>query len=145
VLTGNSFIRDREAEIGDLWTIGARFGFAAGKMLFYGKAGYANTKLNFDNIVVNDGGLFQAAYAPGTSVGSYGDRLGGYFLGLGAEYMITGNIVSGVDYTFSQFSADRIFRNACCGNERINVDLHTVMARVSYKFGAPERPVVARY
>jgi outer membrane immunogenic protein len=121
--------RDREAEIGSMWTVGGRLGYAMNKSLFYAKGGYSNVALSFDNICADINGCFGAA--AGDSLGSSSDRVGGYFLGAGYEYKMMEHMGIGVDYTYSRFAPNDQPVSDCCGNDSIDVHLHQIMMNLN--------------
>ena len=118
-----------------------RLGYASGSILAYGKVGYASANLKsefFDTS--NDGG--------GTLAGSNSrssERHNGLVLGGGLEYALGNALILGIDYSYINYEAKSHpadFFSAGFGrvtgttNTEINPDIHAVMGRISYKFGA---------
>lgn len=130
--------RFREATIEDAWLVAGRLGYAWNQWLVYGKAGYANVQIGFDNICDQAAGCFGVAL--GQSLGSSEQRADGFLLGAGAEYRVHRNFSLGLDYTYLHAEGEnqRAVRNgvvsACCGNDQIKVDVHTVLLRGSVHF-----------
>jgi outer membrane immunogenic protein len=112
-----------------------RAGFAANRLLFYFKGGYAgaevDAKLN-DSVVQNPNG---------STFGSWSDRvwLNGYSVGGGAEFMVTPRVVVGADYQFVDLSHD-IFVGTVSDlagtpfAADIGLQFQEVKGRLSFKF-----------
>ena len=120
----------RSTEVSNLVLVTGRLGYANDNILAYAKGGYASAEVDFDLRIG----------APAV-VGAASDRDQGWTAGVGLEYAIRDNIILGVEYNFVHLNVDSrtlapvgaIVRNA-------DVDLQSILARVSFKFGA--RPEV---
>jgi len=85
--------RYRLSRLGNVWSLSGTGGYAFGDYLVYGKAGYARTSLNYENILI----------ASGAVLGQSKANVGGYVLGAGVEYALTQNIGIGLEYSFHKF------------------------------------------
>jgi outer membrane immunogenic protein len=127
----NAYPRYRVAEIGNIWSVSGKLGFATGSVLAYGKAGYASTNLHYSNDVI----------ATGLVLGNSKGDIGGYVLGAGIEYSINANLSAAIEYNYYNFNVgDKIQRspvNGSYGALNANGDLqsHAVMAKLNYRFG----------
>lgn len=139
----------------DLESLTLRFGYGPTNWLFYGKAGVATGTERLD--VLSGPPVAGVAY-------SISNREWGPTAGVGVEYMMTPNIVFGLEYDYaslSKISTDP--RATCtvtlCNTQPLNLtqgqsflinggvnssryDVNTVTARLSYKWGGP---IVSRY
>lgn len=116
-------------EINGVFTVGPRLGFASGPFMAYVKGGYA-----LANATVSG---FDGTFADSFSK----DRnLNGWFVGGGFEWMIAPSIALGVEYNYLDFGSVNVagitavngFDYSITG---LDTHMHTVMARISYKFG----------
>lgn len=118
----------------DLFMVAGRLGYAADNALFYIKGGYASADLEF------------AGSAPTIPDGfKQSKRQGGYVIGGGIEYLVGSNLILGVEYNHIGLDEQTLSgaTNAALAYTltRANTDIDTVMARLSYKFGAREDAV----
>ena len=124
--------RDRTSEIDRLFLATARLGYASGLWLVYGKGGFASANVDFNTNVTSTG-------APTTSSSG---RETGWTIGAGVEYALTPNVILGLEYDFVRLNVgDRsqfVFPGFTTPETvtGANVDISTVMARLSYKFGS---------
>jgi outer membrane immunogenic protein len=117
-------------------SIRGRLGYAAGPALFYvtGGAAFANVK---------------TAYNPGGY--STSDTKAGWTLGAGVEYAFAPNWTARIEYRYTDYGSFSDTTAAApvtfWSGESIKHKLQEQAVRigVSYKFGAPAAPVVARY
>ena len=128
-----------KSEIDWLFTATARLGYSWDRWLGYVKGGYASAAIRLstdDNV-------------PGDFVSTTRDIHHGWTVGAGLEYAITHNLVFGIEYNYVSLSADvsdslvveasgAFLRTI---NHDVDTDIHSVMARLSLKFGRDE-PVV---
>jgi outer membrane immunogenic protein len=115
----------RSTEVNNLLLVTGRLGYAQDNMLAYAKGGYATAEVEFDLRVGNSG-----------LVGSASDREHGWTAGLGLEYAIRDNIILGVEYNYVHFNVDtRTLVPAVAIANNGGVDLQSILARVSFKFG----------
>lgn len=123
-----------------------RIGFSAGPALFYVKGGGAVAEIRNrlqDNVAL----LF--VDSSGTSPG--------FTVGGGIEYAVTPNWLFGVEgnyYRFDRLNVLQTARDLATGlpvvaglgsDHDVRTEFWTVTGRISYKFGAPAAPIVARY
>ena len=110
-----------------------RLGYVWDRFLVYGKAGYAIGRVK------------TRAEENGDDIGSASssDRHHGHVLGAGIEYMLTPNLVLGIEYDYLKLKDkvhtlpafdDGVFAGDI--TNRVQLDgIHAIMARLSYKFG----------
>ena len=119
-------------------TVTGRIGYAVTNNLFYVKGGYAgvNNKLS----------VVDANPNPSTGSGAQTQWHNGWTVGAGWEYGITQNWIVGLEYDYAAFENKSYqLAGASAGTYTFDArprDIQSLVARVSYKFGAP---VVARY
>jgi outer membrane immunogenic protein len=119
-------------------TVTGRVGYAFANNLIYAKGGYAG--VNSRLAVSDTGGLF-------TGSGSASAWHNGWTVGAGWEYGVTQNWIVGLEYDYSTFQTKN-YQLAGAAAPLLYTfdakprDIQSVVARVSYKFGAP---VIARY
>lgn len=122
-----------ETEIEDLLTLSGRLGYAFGRWQLHAKAGRANAEVSHNALSGPPG--------PGV-IAAVGGRLNGYVLGGGVAYMVTPEVVLGVDYDFSRFASDG-YATATTGAppptpfnlEAEDISMHAVSARISFRLG----------
>lgn len=104
----------------DLQIVSGKIGYAYQNYLFYGKAGYAFSSLDYsaDNGTVSNGS----------------GRGNGWMGGLGVSYAITPRIILGAEYNYVNISTDNATLGAgtLTGN---NIDLQIGTLRLDFKFG----------
>lgn len=116
----------------------ARFGFAFDRALLYVTGGLAVGKI-------------EAAFAApaGTPVASGSDWRFGWTVGAGVEYALSSNWSARLEYRYTDFGDFNLTlpTGVIAGATSANIDTteHAVRVGVSYRFGGPVRPVVARY
>jgi outer membrane immunogenic protein len=134
-------------EIDWVVAITPRIGFSFGPALLYVKGGGAIAEIRNrlqDNLTL--GGVFVESK----------ETSPGYTVGAGLEYAVTPNWIFGVEgnyYRFEHLNVTQGLRLVGSGapvgipgtNHEVETDFWTVTGRISYKFGAPAAPVVARY
>lgn len=126
----DGFPRYRLSNVGDLWSISGNIGYAFGQYLGYAKAGYAGTKLHYENILI----------ASGNILGQSKSQVGGYVLGAGLEYAFTQNISLGVEYNYYNFNVGNqtqlTLAGAPAGAINANNDLssHVAALKLNYRF-----------
>lgn len=132
-------------EVDWLVALTPRLGFTAGPALFYVKGGGAVAEIR-NRLQDNAAGRY--VESRGTSPG--------YTVGGGIEYAVTPNWLFGIEgnyYRFDHLSVSETLRVTATGasagvpgtNHEVETDFWTITGRISYKFGAPAVPVVARY
>jgi outer membrane immunogenic protein len=126
------------ARLNDIFTIGARAGWAAGRWMPYITGGYANAGFDFN------------ARAPGavpgasTLIETAHVRTGGWYLGGGVEWAVSPGWTAGLEYRHYEFgSADTTTYNPATGNpietaRFVDPSTDSVTARVSWRWGRPE-------
>jgi outer membrane immunogenic protein len=123
----------RSSEVSNLLLVTGRLGYANDNLLAYAKAGYASADVEFD---VRAASLGLAA--------SSSDREHGWTAGVGLEYGIRDNIILGVEYNFVHLEVDGRNLVAPLAINNAGVDVQSILARVSFKFGARPDVVPAR-
>ena len=122
-----------KTEINDLLLIVGRLGVAMNNFLLYGKAGFASSNVELS-------GLSGVPVAGVTF--NKDERLTGWTVGAGLEWMLSSNIILGVEYNYVHLDNEAF--NLRTGGTvvglpvLVNLDdvaIHTVMGRLSYKFG----------
>jgi outer membrane immunogenic protein len=121
--------RTKQDWIGD---INLRAGFAIDRALIYATGGVAFTDYSFDQTT-----------APTLSWGG-GSRTG-WTIGVGLDYAITNNWIAGIQYKYYDFGSSTSNSAPAGTNVNFRETENVILARISYKFGAPAAPVVARY
>lgn len=116
-----------ETEINTMWTVTGRLGYDWGRLLTYVKAGYAGADIE---TAASDLLTFRV---------TDNQTHHGWTIGGGIEYLASENLILGIEYNFYDFGAEDYGRRLPdFDTDRLvenDVDLHTVTARVSYKFG----------
>ena len=126
----NAIPRYRLSRVGHIWSVAGMSGFAFGNYLAYGKAGYARTRLNYENISIGTGEVLGQSKAD----------VGGYVLGTGLEYALTKNISIGIEYDFLKFKvgdqAQLTTAGAPAGAANVKNDLttHSGALKGNYRF-----------
>jgi opacity protein-like surface antigen len=141
------------ARLQDIFTIGGRAGYAAGKWLPYVTGGYANAGVDFSDRlrVPGNPGLAGATVL----VEDAHTRLGGWYIGGGLEWAISPGWSTGIEYRHYEFDhRDTTAGTACnvgAGCPFVGVPLGTALepvrfsdttdsitARVTWRWGRPE-------
>jgi outer membrane immunogenic protein len=119
----------------DVWTGGARLGYAFNTWLPYVTGGYANGRFGFDAITT--GGTFPENASA---------RLDGYYIGAGLDYALAPNWIIGGEYRHYQFQSKTVAAISPLAGETVNIGGKgdTFVGRLSYKFNW-SAPLVARY
>jgi outer membrane immunogenic protein len=130
-------------KIKSLYTVAARVGVVWNQFLFCGKGGWAGGEVELSARTNFGGG---AAWTPSSKSRS------GWLAGGGVEYMMTPNIIFGVEYnyidlgseTYSARNTGPAAANFLPANTDVQdkTQVHTIVGRVSYRFnwgpvGAP--------
>lgn len=124
-----------------LWTVTGRLGFDWGRALTYVKAGYAGANVELS---ASD----RLDVFPGFTRVSDDNTHHGWTVGAGIEVLATNNIVLGLEYNFYDLGEEDYGDNLRFTEDRRpfienDVELHTVTARLSYKFGPRLIPAAA--
>ena len=113
-------------EVSNLVLVTGRLGYAQDNMLAYLKAGYASADVDF---------AFRFA-VPATGSSS-SEREHGWTAGVGLEYGIRDNIILGLEYNYVRLNiGERLLGPTNVAATDGGVDLQSILARVSFKFGA---------
>jgi outer membrane immunogenic protein len=122
--------RSRRSQIDDLVHVTARLGYAADRLLWYVRGGYANAEVHFDTFVTSTG----------TPTTTSSDREDGWTVGAGLEYAVTQNVRLAVQYDYTNLDiSDRnqfvfpgfIVPETVSG---ASSDIHAVTARLNFRF-----------
>ncbi len=120
----------RSSEVSNLILVTGRLGYANDNLLAYAKAGYATADVDFG-----------FTFGGTATAGSSSEREHGWTAGVGLEYAIRDNIILGIEYNFVHLNADdRVLAPSPVVAVGGDVDVQSILARVSFKFGA--RPEV---
>ncbi|NJL08953.1 MAG: porin family protein [Methylacidiphilales bacterium] len=117
-----------KTEVESLSTFVARLGFANGGWLVYGKAGAAYGEVK--STLTDTGGQ----YFRRTS-----DHIG-WTVGLGVDYALTPNWILGLEYNYIDLG-DQHYGGIAGLDYKDDITVSTVLARLSYKFGAGGNPL----
>jgi opacity protein-like surface antigen len=127
------------ARLNDIFTLGARAGWAAGRWMPYVTGGYANA--GFDMNVRTLPNAFGATTLTETAHG----RTGGWFIGGGVEWAVSPGWTAGVEYRHYEFDSSRRENdyNPATGTFVEHVRFadpttDSLSARVSWRWGRPE-------
>lgn len=136
-------------KIGDIFMLAGRVGHARERWLAYLKGGFASAEIDVKaqgdvTFIACEEGC--STFASGSASSQSSARHHGFVLGGGLEYMIKPNVVFGVEYNYIDLQAKthkalttvRFDDASETFDARVRVDpdaIHTVMARLSYKFG----------
>lgn len=103
--------------------VGGRVGFKAGeRTLIYGKAGYTNTAIEYDE----ENGVEPAI--------ELNDEVDGLRLGAGVEHRFGGNLYGKVEYRYSNYSSLQNSEDGTDADVDIDLDRHQVVAGVGVRF-----------
>ena len=127
--------RFRQVDIDDLFTVGLRLGYAFDRWMPYVKAGYASASV--DTLVYASGG--------GSGSATSG-REDGWFIGAGLEFFCARGFTLGLEYNYVKLDLNDRFGllpdDKAFIYKDVDSDIHTISARLSYKFGNDEhRPL----
>jgi len=121
--------RLRTLELNNMATVVGKLGYAAGQWMPYVKGGWATTKI--ETSALNPA----AGISGGTS-----DWESGWTVGAGVDYMFTPNWIAGIDFNYYHFDFDGrggiATDGSAFGYTNTESKIFSVMARLSYKFGA---------
>lgn len=115
-------------KVDSIFLASGRLGYAWDRMLLYGKAGFASADVRV---------------ATSDTVGVAGsasseDRQSGYVLGAGLEHAFAPNWILGAEYNYIDLGDNRHTQTFSGAGgttvDDVSVKLHTLVARVSYKF-----------
>jgi outer membrane immunogenic protein len=116
-----------QAKLKDVWSIGARAGFAMGMWMPYLTGGFASGAFEFD-----------AQNVPPTVAETATSRNGGGYIGVGLDYALAHNWIIGAEYRHYAFNAKTVNGVAPVVGFTDPVTIaprtDTVVARLSYKF-----------
>jgi opacity protein-like surface antigen len=128
--------RFRQVDIDDLFTLGLRLGYAFDRWMPYVKAGYASASV--DTVVYATGGAYPSPIS---------SREDGWFIGAGLEFFCARGFTLGLEYNYVSLDLDDrhgllTYDKKPFAYKDFDSDIHTVSARLSYKFGNYEhRPL----
>jgi len=123
--------RNRRTQLRSLIAVTGQVGHAWGPWLVYAKGGWATGDVRREANNTNPGGLNVA----------WTQTPDGWTAGVGFEYMFHPNISVGAEYAFYSLDLRQITRPNTGGIPvtagRSDFDIHTIMARINFRFGAP--------
>ena len=120
-----------KTEIENLSTFTPRLGFTNGPWLLYGRGGVAYGEVK--STLANGADYFRERT----------DHIG-WTAGIGLEYALTPNWILGVEYNYVDLGDQRYGGAApTFADYKADITLSTVLARLSYKFGAGGNPITA--
>jgi outer membrane immunogenic protein len=136
IVNGIGFPNDRwTTEVKWLATVTPRIGVTISSWMWYLKGGVAFAGIDHHLESADASVSFDAS---GTQVG--------WTVGFGGELLLAGNWVFGVEGNFYDFGSLQANSDiARFPNHDVDVNMWSVLGRVSYKFGGPSYPVAARY
>jgi outer membrane immunogenic protein len=141
-----------ESKISNLFTVVGRLGYAWDRWHAYAKGGFASAEIDVRASADVAFAFCGIACIPLGSIGgtySSSERHNGFVVGAGLEYMITQNVVVGLEYSYTDLEAKThngptslSVNGTALGSvdSRMRVDpdaIHAVTARLSFKFGGP--------
>ena len=126
-------------DISSIFTLTARLGYAFDpRWMGYVKGGFASAEVE---------ATLDRVSAVNSSRASASSRHNGWALGAGAEYLLTNNIVLGVDYTYINLGSED-HQPSCtgfpCVAPAFSIDpdnIHMLVGRISYRFGSSYDPL----
>jgi outer membrane immunogenic protein len=122
------FAGDRfKTDIDTLWTVTGRLGFDWGRLLTYVKGGYAGANVE---ISAKDP-------IPPVVTARKDETHHGWTVGGGLEYLLSPNVIFGVEYNFINLGEEShrtLASDTSLFHVENDVTVHTVLARLSYKF-----------
>ena len=115
-----------KSEIDMMWSVTGRLGYDWGGLLTYVKAGYAGADVEI------------SAFDPVLPTSMHKSTThNGWTIGGGLEYLVSPNIILGVEYTYTDLGDETLRGFDSEGDPfavKNDVTMHAVMARFSYKF-----------
>jgi outer membrane immunogenic protein len=124
----------RTTKLNSLFLATLRLGYALdGNFLAYIKGGYAGA--NVDVSVVDDTG-------PNVGTWKSSEWQNGWTIGGGLEFAVSPNVLLGVEYNYADLGRERHSGATSDGGTAVtdvDVNVHTVWARLSFKFGRDDR------
>lgn len=133
--------RWRGTDIDRVFTVTGQLGYAWSSWLVYAKAGWAggaNVTLKHDN-----------QNTPTGSKATWNGDASGWTVGAGVEWGLTPNWSFGVEYNYLNLTTDNLQSVTTAGTP-VNVlsfdaDIHSVVARMNYRFDWGKSPVTAKF
>jgi outer membrane immunogenic protein len=135
-------------DINYLTTVTGRLGYAMNKTLLYVKGGYAGAEVEstVTDMVTNVGGICgPAVNFKQCRSGDNSQWHHGWTAGVGVEHAVTKNVIVGFEYNFTDLGSENSITptSAAAGtiflNQDVDVQIHSFMGRISYKFGDRDR------
>jgi len=135
-----------KTQISDFMSIAGRLGYAHDRWLAYVKGGVATASIKATGTVNGEFCAFIGGCSDFGGSFSSRERHNGWVAGGGLEYMVTPNIIVGLEYSYTDLAARThtgsgsldTTLGSFSGETRVRVDpdaIHSVMARVSLKLG----------
>jgi outer membrane immunogenic protein len=110
-----------QAKLKDIWSVGARVGWAMDRWMPYLTGGYANGSFQFN---AQSAGLTEQANA----------RSGGGYIGVGLDWAVMNNWILGAEYRHYGFATKTVTSTGFVENVNFAPKTDTLLARLSYKF-----------
>jgi outer membrane immunogenic protein len=133
--------RTCSSRVDNIWTVGARVGYAWDRWMVFGTGGYANGKVYTKTNVTSTGALTS------DTVESHG----GWYAGVGAEYFVTkfwmSDVILGVEYQHIDLGTERHFDQlGVAANTRdMDATVDLVRARLVFKWSPGPSAIVTKY
>ncbi|MDQ2079670.1 outer membrane beta-barrel protein [Xanthobacteraceae bacterium Astr-EGSB] len=128
------------SRVDNIWTVGARLGYAWDRWMVYGTGGYANGKVYSKIISTPTGGLFTDT----------DQRHSGWYAGVGAEYYLTkflwSDLILGLEYQHIDLGTERHLDTIGVGDDvDYDATVDIVRARLVFKWTPGPAAVSSRY
>ena len=128
------------SRVDNIWTVGARLGYAWDRWMVYGTGGYANGKVYGKIIDTATGGLFTDT----------DQRQSGWYAGVGAEYFLTkflwSDLILGLEYQHIDLGTERHVDTIGVGDDvDYDATVDIVRARLVFKWTPGPAAVSSRY
>jgi outer membrane immunogenic protein len=129
------------SRVGNLWTAGARIGYAWDRWMVYGTGGYANGKVYTKTIVSSTNVITSDTE----------ERHGGWYAGAGFEYFLTkfwmSDVILGAEYQHVDLGTARHYDpvGGAVNDRDMNATVDIVRARLVFKWAPGPSAVVTKY
>jgi outer membrane immunogenic protein len=142
-LFGGVLVGEMRADIDPLFMATVRIGYASDRWLTYLKGGFASARIE----------LFTDDNVPGDFLSKSKKTHKGWTIGVGGEYAFTNDWSFGLEYNYVdlggrdtvQITLEDGSPIGSIASSRADTRMHSVLARLSYKFATGKAPVMANY